>query len=340
MATLAEIRAKLKAQETRSNPKQGGGGDKAIYPFWNMPDGGEALVRFLPDGDENNIYFWAEREMIRLPFAGIKGETDNRKILVQVPCVDMYKPHSCPIHEELRAWYKDPALVKTANSYWKKRSYVFQGFVVEDGLKEESPPENPIRRFIIGPQLFKLICEMINNAEITENLTDYIHGIDFRIKKGKNKNGDADYTTSIWSRRERPLSEAELGAIKQHGLYTLSDFLPNRPNDEELKIMVEMFEASVNGDAYDPERWGQYYRPQNLNNDGQSGTSENNFQSRASNNNTNQDSGVNTNANTNANYSRDDSEDSNDSPISGNAAPQSNSRANDILEMIKNRKNQ
>ncbi len=34
MATLAEIRAKLKEQENRSSG--GSGGDNAIYPFWNL----------------------------------------------------------------------------------------------------------------------------------------------------------------------------------------------------------------------------------------------------------------------------------------------------------------
>ncbi len=58
MATLAEIRAKLKEQESR----QGGntsGGDNGIYPFWNMQEGSTATLRFLPDGDSNNTFFLA-----------------------------------------------------------------------------------------------------------------------------------------------------------------------------------------------------------------------------------------------------------------------------------------
>ena len=37
MASLAEIRAKLKAQETRSE-RTGGGGNNAIFPHWNIPE--------------------------------------------------------------------------------------------------------------------------------------------------------------------------------------------------------------------------------------------------------------------------------------------------------------
>ena len=80
------------------------------------------------------------------------------------------------------------------------------------------------------------------------------------MKKGS-KGGYADYSTSTWSRRERPLSDAEQAAIKQYGLYNLSDFLPKKPTEVELKVMKEMFEASVDGEPYDMERWGQYFKP-------------------------------------------------------------------------------
>ncbi len=66
MATLAEIRAKLKAQETRS--ERTGGGDNAIFPHWNIPEGSTSVLRFLPDSDESNTFFWKERLMIKLPF--------------------------------------------------------------------------------------------------------------------------------------------------------------------------------------------------------------------------------------------------------------------------------
>ena len=39
MASLAEIRAKLKEQESRTGGNSTGGGDNAIYPFWNIKEG-------------------------------------------------------------------------------------------------------------------------------------------------------------------------------------------------------------------------------------------------------------------------------------------------------------
>jgi hypothetical protein len=261
MATLAEIRAKLQEAQNKTSGNSTGGGDNAIYPHWNMQEGKEAVVRLLPDGNPNNTFFWVERAMIKLPFAGVKGETDSRPITVQVPCVEMYNDGTaCPILSEVRGWFKDKSLEEMGRKYWKKRSYIFQGFVVEDPIKEDKIPENPIRRFIIGPQIYQLIRGALMDPELDELPTDYLKGLDFRIAK-TSKGGFADYSTSKWSRRERALSDVEKAAIDAHGLFDLSSFLPKKPSDVELKVMKEMFEASVDGEAYDMDRWGQYFKP-------------------------------------------------------------------------------
>ena len=262
MASLAEIRAKLKqAESPRGSENSQRQSDNSIYPFWNIQEGKESVLRFLPDGDQNNTFFWVERAMIKLPFAGIKGEAESKQVTVQVPCVEMYNDGSvCPILSEVRAWFKDPSLEDMGRKYWKKKSYIFQGFVTEDGLKEQDQPENPIRRFIIGPQIFTLIRSALVDPELEDLPTDYINGLDFRLKKGS-KGGYADYSTSNWSRRSRPLTESESAAVNKHGLYNLSDFLPKKPGDVEMKVIKEMFEASVDGEAFDMQRWGQYFRP-------------------------------------------------------------------------------
>jgi hypothetical protein len=144
--------------------------------------------------------------------------------------------------------------------YWKKRSYIFQGFVRENPLADDKAPANPIRRFIIGPQIFTTIKSALMDPELEELPTDYLRGLDFRITKGA-KGGFADYSGSKWARKETALTEAEQAAIEQHGLFDLSTFLPKKPTDVELKVIKEMFEASVDGQSYDTERWGQYFRP-------------------------------------------------------------------------------
>ena len=265
MATLAEIRAKL--QQSAQSPTGATGGDNAIYPHWNIAEGATASVRFLPDADPNNTFFWIERAMIKMPFAGVKGETNSKPTVVQVPCMEMWG-ETCPVLTEVRPWFKDKSLEDMGRKYWKKKSYLFQGFVVDSKYQEDKTPDNPIRRFIIGSQIFNIVKNALMDSEIEELPTDYVRGLDFKIAKTA-KGGYADYSTSTWARRERALSEMENAAIKQYGLHDLKSFLPKKPGDVELKVIKEMFEASVDGEAFDMERWGQYFKPAGMGGSGQ-----------------------------------------------------------------------
>jgi hypothetical protein len=170
---------------------------------------------------------------------------------------------SCPILAEVRPWYKDETLKELANKYWKKRSYLFQGFVRQNPIGDDKAPANPIRRFVISPQIFTIIKSSLMDPEMEELPTDFMRGLDFNIKK-TSKGGYADYSTSNWARKESALTEAEQAAIEAHGLFNLADFLPKKPSEAELRVIKEMFEASVDGKPYDAEKWGSYYRPYGL----------------------------------------------------------------------------
>ncbi len=269
MATLEEIRAKLAEQEKKST---GGGSvsDNAIFPFWNIPEGTTSTIRFLPDANKDNTFFWVERAMIKLPFPGIKGQADTKPTIVQVPCMEMFN-EPCPVLAEVRTWFKDPALEDMGRKYWKKRSYIFQGFVVNSTLDEETTPENPIRRFVINPSIFNIIRSALMNPEMEDLPTDNESGRDFKLTKTQ-KGGYADYSTSTWSFKARSLGESERSAIDQYGLHNLSDYMPKKPSQEELNIIQEMFKASVDGELYDPDRFGQYYKPAGFNNSSSGGS--------------------------------------------------------------------
>jgi hypothetical protein len=231
----------------------------------------------------------------------------------------------CPILAEVRGWFKDKSLEEMGRKYWKKRSYIFQGFVVEDPIKEDKIPENPIRRFIIGPQIYNIIRSALMDPELDELPTDFLKGLDFRIAK-TSKGGFADYSTSKWSRRERALSDVEKSAIDSHGLFDLSGFLPKKPTDVELKVMKEMFEASVDGEAYDMDRWGQYFKPAGM---GQATGDPNKVAARAA----------------PVDEDADDAPAPKAAPVATPAAPaaataEGASRAQDILAMIRNRQKQ
>lgn len=260
MASLDDIRAKLAQMENKpaSNNNKSFQGDNAIYPFWNIQEGESVTMRFLPDDDPNNTFFWAERQVIRLKFPGVKGGDERKPVTVQVPCGEMYGD-TCPVLTEVRPWFKDPTLEDMGRQYWKKRSYIFQGFVHNSPLEEEVP-ENPIRRFVIGPQIFNIIKAALMDPDMENIPTDYMNGTDFRLVKSS-KGQYSDYSTSNWARKERSLDEQELAAIDKYGLYTLNEFLPARPTEEHYAVISELFAASVDGELYDPARWGNFYKP-------------------------------------------------------------------------------
>ena len=263
MASLAEIRAKLAEMENRgSGNNSNSNRDNSVFPHWNIPEGSTARIRFLPDGDNSNMFFWVERAMIRLPFSGVKGQPGSKPVIVQVPCVEMYN-ETCPILTEVRTWFKDKSLEDMGRKYWKKRSYLFQGFVRESTSIEDSTPENPIRRFVVSPSIYPVITAVLKDTEVEEMPTDYDRGLDFSITK-TTKGQYADYSTSKWARKESALTATERAAIDTYGLFNLKDFLPKKPGDTELRIIKEMFEASVDGQTYDADRWSQYFKPAGL----------------------------------------------------------------------------
>lgn len=253
--SLKQIREKLLSSQ---NKERVSSNDGASYPFWDIPDGETANLRFLSDGDQTNEYFWREMQKIKLKFSGIKGQS-TKSVEIQVPCMEMWG-ETCPILTEIRPWFKDNQLEEVARSYWKKRSFLFQGFVRVNPIQEQNAPENPIRRFIINKTLYQVIHNGILDPDMEEIPTDYTHGTDFRITKGK-KGQYADYSASSYSRKTSPLTVEELQAIETFGLYNLNDFLPKKPDADTLNAIAEMFQASVDGEAYDPDRWSKFYKP-------------------------------------------------------------------------------
>lgn len=265
MASLEELRAKVKSLQERQTRAQSGGSfqSKEIFPHWNAPVGTTSTVRFLPDADQSNTLFWVERQMIKLPFNGVKGE-HTKPILVQVPCMEMYGEGSapCPILTFIRPlWKGGEEEQKIARTYWKKKSYLYQGFVVNTPVQETDVDRNTVRRFLIGPQIQKNIMAALDDPEEFEfHPCDFVNGTDFQIIK-QDQGGHGNYSTSKFAKRPRSLSDGELQMIKEKGLYDLKDYLPKKPGEEELAVIAEMFKASYEGEAYDPDRWSNYYRP-------------------------------------------------------------------------------
>lgn len=270
--TMDEIKQALLAKmKGRGENGQRSFGDNASYPFWDMPENGSVTVRFLPDKDPNNKVFWVERQVIRLPFTGIVGGDNpdpNKRIVVQVPCNDMFKERSCPIIKATQhLWNKGKEEKEIARIYYKKRSYILQGFVVDSPIEEANPPENPIRRFVVGPSIHKIIFQSLI-SDFDESPIDFTGGCDFILRKTKQGQHN-NYQTSSFARRSRSLSEAERAAIEKYGLYDLKEFLGTPPDEEHLEVIRALFEDSFNGRPYDMDQYGRYYKPINAREQGE-----------------------------------------------------------------------
>lgn len=258
MASLKEIREKLQAQQDRQQ-KNFTSGDNLLYPHWKIDEGKFARLRYLPDNDSKNDFFWVEKLTIKLPFNGVIG-TDMKNVIIQVPCMEMWPGEICPILAEVRPWFKDKNLEDMGRKYWKKKSYLMQGFVRENPIGTDELPATTIRKFIFSSQIFNIIKAGLMDPEIDEIPTHYDLGRDFIVNKTTKANF-ADYSTSKWSMKESPLTQAERDSIEKTGLFNLRDSLPKKPTPVELQVIKEMFEASVDGKPYDLAKWGQYFRP-------------------------------------------------------------------------------
>jgi hypothetical protein len=177
-----------------------------------------------------------------------------------------------------------------------------------------------------------LIKAALMDPELESMPTDYTAGLDFTVTK-TSKGGYADYSTSKWSRKETALTAQEQGAIDSFGLYNLSDFLPKRPGEVELKVIKEMFEASVDGQAYDPDRWSQYFKPSGF--QGRGGDDTESTPAPAA-------KAAPAPVQSSAPFDTDEEDDAPvaTAPVQAAAAKPSSQRAEDILAMIRNRSKQ
>lgn len=264
MNSIEALRAKLQAASGRNDRTQTKTttGDNASYPFWNIDVNATATIRFLPDADTNNPYFWVERQTIKMPFSGVVGGDfpTEKDVTVTVPCVDMFDGMNCPVIAATKHMWDDPAQEDTARTYWKKRSYIFQGFVVNSPFAETNAPENPIRRFAINPKIYKIIYNSLMDPEMEAMPCGYDDGTDFRITKTQSGKW-ADYVSSKFSNRSRSLSEEERAAIDAHGLFDLKEYKGAVPTADHVEAIKAMFEDSLAGNPFDMESYGKYYRP-------------------------------------------------------------------------------
>jgi len=222
------IKNKLDALKGAFDKKATGSGDggdqswKLKYPFWKMPEDSQAVVRFLPDLDEdNNLQFLVEKLEHELV---VNGQTHR------IPCLSMFD-EDCPICTLSRKYYdeKNEAMGK---KYYRKKSYIGQVIVVESPIEHD---QNQLVKLIdFGPAVFKQIQSAFQSGDLEEVPYAFQGGYNFRIKKTKTGQY-ASYSTSSFSPKQTSLDD---DVIEQIQLFNLRDYIGAKPERSVVEALL------------------------------------------------------------------------------------------------------
>lgn len=238
--SLEQLTAAFKKQDTKeSRPSN-------YYRFWDMAFGEQAIVRFVPDGNDTNpLGFIVEKFMHNLT---INGENKS------IPCLKMYD-EECPICKVSSAYYADEGKESVnGKKYWRKKQHIIQALVVEDPLPVNPETgvnaEGKVMFLNFGFQLYSVIKEAFESGELDQVPYFFEGGCDFIIKKVRGPDGNAKYDVgSKFARRSSDLTDDEIAVVQDQSV-DLSTLIPPNPTLEKVEAMLE---AALTGAAYSDE---------------------------------------------------------------------------------------
>lgn len=238
-------RRSLKEMKSAFNSSTETGSDNRqnnYYPFYNMDFDEKAVVRFLPDANEENPLGFLVEKLTHV--LTVNGERKT------VPCLKMYGEDHCPVCEESRRLYKEEGEDSVnGKRLYRKKQHLAQVLVVEDPLPykdDQTPAQGTIRFVNIGYAIYNRIKEAFEEDELEEVPDHYEEGTDFMIKKTL-KGKYANYDGSKFLKRPRALTEEEL-AVVEGNLTDLSTLLPKKPT---LEFVQTLLDADLNGRVLD-----------------------------------------------------------------------------------------
>lgn len=234
--SIEQLRSAFKQEETTNTRPSN------YYPFWNMKVGEQAIIRFLPDGNDTNpLGFMVEKLVHSLT---INGE------IKKIPCLKMYGEDDCPICKVSSAYYKADDKIN-GKKYWRNKQHLLQALIVEDPLPADAESgenqEGKVRVIALGYQLFNIIKEAFESGELDEIPYAYTDGCNFIIKKTKQGEYDTYAVGSKFARKTSSLDEDEVAEIEEQ-LIDLSTLLPAHPTYEKVEAMLE---ADITGGTYE-----------------------------------------------------------------------------------------
>jgi hypothetical protein len=206
---------------------------KKFYPFWKMAEDQTAIVRFLPDLDEDNpLGFLVEHHVHEL---NINGQRTT------VPCAKMYG-ESCPICDLSRKYY-DEKNEDLGKKYYRKLSYIGQVLVIESPIEHDA--EQLVKLIDFGPKIFKLIQAAFQSGDLEVEPYSLIGGYNFRIKKTKSGQY-ADYGTSSFAPKQTNVDEDIINRLE------LMDLKEQRRKHIPRAELEAMLNADLTGASIAP----------------------------------------------------------------------------------------
>lgn len=222
--TLDQLKSAFSANESSRDSMPNN-----YYRFWDMPEGSQAVVRFLPDLNEDNPFiFFVEKRYHQLY---INGEKKN------IPCLTTYD-EECPICAVSSGFYKRDDEEK-GKAYWRKRQYLTQAIIVEDPLPPDAATgensQGKVKCLSLGYQLFNIVKDAVETPGELESVPfNFDDGIDFIIKKSKQGKYSTYVLGSRFARKQRPLTDEEI-AEAEANMIDLSTLLPRKPEIEKVE---------------------------------------------------------------------------------------------------------
>lgn len=232
--TLAEMKA---AYSTTTNTQSGGPRENNYYPFWDMEVDQRAVMRFVPDLNEDNPRgFLIERVFHNLTVNGQR---------TSVPCLSQYG-EECPICKLSQEYYKNND-EENGKKYYKKRQYIAQALIVDDPLPADKVTgenhQGKVRFIALGYQIYNIIKEAFASDDLEASPDSFEDGYDFTIKKTESGKYAAYNIGTKFASRSRALSEDEIVVI-QENIVDLVTVLPKNPGVDKVR---ELLNADING---------------------------------------------------------------------------------------------
>lgn len=240
--SMEEYRAQF-AAPARS---QGGFTPNNYYPFWLMKPGQRAVIRFVPDANEENNPrgFYQERVFHNLMING-----KARK----VQCADPQYGKKCPICMAAREYFNSEGKESpSGKALYKKRQNISQVLVIEDPLPPDETSgethQGKLRNIALGYQINTIIKEAVADPDggIDSFLFDIVDGYDFIIKKTEQGEYGTYTVGTRFITKSRALNDDEL-AVYEEGKVDLSSLIRAALPIEQLEAMLE---AHLNGTEY------------------------------------------------------------------------------------------